>query len=176
MHSKALHFYSLLHLHFLYFWCDILNILCPLTDYCIYSCFYYFCLLNLITRFGKFSAIISSNTFSGTFSFSSPSKTTIIQVYIGLLDLSHQSLKLSSFFFFLLLWLTEFFCSWTPLVHFFPVQLLNSSATWLCLVLPYIFFLLKFSLFIHSSQEVNEHLYDYYFKLLIRLNNLFSFS
>ena len=46
---------------------------------------------------GKFSAIISSNTFSGPFSLSSPSGTPIMQMLVHLM-LSQRSLRLSSSF------------------------------------------------------------------------------
>ena len=50
---------------------------------------------------GKFSAIISSNIFSGSFSVSSPSGTPIMRMLLRLM-LSQRSLRLSSFhsFFF----------------------------------------------------------------------------
>ena len=49
---------------------------------------------------GKFSAITSSNIFSGPFSLSFPSGTSVIQILVHLM-LSQRSLRLSSFYFIL---------------------------------------------------------------------------
>ena len=57
-------------------------------------------------RLGKFSTIISSNIFSGTFSLFSPSGTPIMQMLLRLM-LSQRSLRLSSFLYILF----SLFCS-----------------------------------------------------------------
>ena len=51
-------------------------------------------------KLGKFSAIISSNIFSGLFSLPSPPETSIMQMLVHLM-LSQWSLRLSSFLFIL---------------------------------------------------------------------------
>uniref|UniRef100_A0A4X1WB81 Uncharacterized protein n=1 Tax=Sus scrofa TaxID=9823 RepID=A0A4X1WB81_PIG len=59
-----------------------------------------FCILISVSfRFGKFSTIISSNIFSIPFSFSSPSGTPIMCIFVFFV-LSHRSLILLSCFSF----------------------------------------------------------------------------
>ena len=80
---------------------------------------------------GKFSAIISSNIFSG--SFSSPSGTPIMQMLLHYnIYKSQRSLRLSSFnsFFFIL------FCG-SDFHHFcLPAHLFNYSASVILLLIP----------------------------------------
>ena len=80
---------------------------------------------------GKFSAIISSNIFSG--SFSSPSGTPIMQMLLHYnIHKSQRSLRLSSFnsFFFIL------FCG-SDFHHFcLPAHLFNYSASVILLLIP----------------------------------------
>ena len=68
------------------------------------------CFLDLVDylfhMLGKFSAITSSNIFSGPFSFSSPSGTAKMWILVHLM-LSQRSLWLSSFLFIL----SSIFCS-----------------------------------------------------------------
>ena len=55
-------------------------------------------------------------------------------------------------------------CCWIPEVYF-------SVSYYCCLVLSYIFYLFveEFTVFIHSTPQFGEYLYDCYFKLFIRL-------
>jgi len=66
--------------------------------------------------FGKFSAIIFSNIFSGPFSVSSPSGTPIIQMLVHLM-LPQRSLRLSSFLSILYSVLRQWFIPLCPPGH-----------------------------------------------------------
>ena len=71
--------------------------------------------------FGKFSALISSNIFSGPFSLFSPSGTPIMEMLVHLM-LSKRFLRLSSFlFFFLYSVLWQWFPPFCPPCHLYVV-------------------------------------------------------
>ena len=77
--------------------------------------------------FGKFSAIISLNIFSGPFSLFSPSGTPILQMLVCLM--SQRSLRLSSFLFILF----SIFCSaavMSTILSTYPFFCLGCSATY----------------------------------------------
>ena len=83
-------------------------------------------LMSVSFRFGKFSAIISSNMFTMPFSFSSPSGIPIMHRLAHFI-LSHRSLVLLSCFFNLV------FCmlSWLGDFHYFILYVTNS---FLCII------------------------------------------
>jgi len=83
-------------------------------------------LISVCFRFGKFSAIISSNIFSIPLSFSFPSGIPIMRILARFI-LSHRSLILLSCFFHLV------FCllSWLGDFHYFIFHITNS---FLCII------------------------------------------
>ena len=126
-------------------WCDPPQVLLVWNCLCFLDLDVYF-----LSQLGKFSVTFSSNQFSATFSFSSPSGTPIMQVLVYLMLM--RSLKLSSFLKILCL----FFCSASVISSTLSSSLQRSSSASstlllilssilsycifeLCLALPYIF-------------------------------------
>ena len=119
-------------------------------------------------RFEKFSVIISSNTFSTSFSLSSFSETSTMYMLVSLV-VSHWSLGLCSLFFSIFLSVPLYlqfllFCIqvswffllliqiwiWIPLVNF-SFQLLYFSAPWFCLCWFPVMFSISLLLFLFCS-------------------------
>lgn len=129
----------------------------------------------------KVSGIISLKKLSSHFSLSY-SEFPIMRILVYLL-VSYESLKLYSpiFFYFFspLIWWVPLLCLWvfwsflllhlvlywTPLEFFRSVFVLFRSviSVWYL----YFLFVQNFALFIHSSPDIDEHIYDHYFELFI---------
>ena len=152
----------------------------------VWDCFSWAWMSVSFYRFGKFSAVISSNMFSAPFPFSLP--LGHFNVNVSILDVVSEALKPSlfvkfSFFFFFFAvqigWFyysvsQMFICSSVP----WNLQLIPSyvfSITVIVLSTSDFFFSYSFwlfvevlTVFIHSSPKFRDHLYDHFFKLCIR--------
>ena len=131
-------------------------------------------------RVWNVSVILFSNNFPDPF-LSSPSGTPIILILLHLI-LSQRSLKLSSLASILIYlasmsgyfplpclpaqWFMlplHLLCCWTLLGHFSVI-----TSVWYLYFLPlYYLFTKILGVFIHSSPQIGEHLYDHYFEFLI---------
>ena len=95
---------------------------------------------------GKFSVILSSNIFSGPFSLSSPSGTSIMQMLMHLI-LSQRSLRLSLFIFILFFYIL--FCGSD--FHHSVLQVIYPSASVILLLIP--------SHLLNSFPKILDHLH-----------------
>ena len=103
---------------------------------------------------GKFSAIMSSNIFSGPFSLFSPSGTPIMWMLVHLI-LSQRCLKLSSFIFFLLFRGSDFYHSVFQLTYLFFCLIYSVILSSMFFISIIVLFNSVFLFFISSSSLLN---------------------